>query len=87
MSEQADYTIAQLARRLGVTLSSVRHWMTHGLIEEPVLCPGSGGRVFSAKAVKGIEMWYLRRCISGRTRGPGSQERKQAARERLFGIG
>ncbi|HUL50328.1 MAG TPA: MerR family transcriptional regulator [Gemmatimonadales bacterium] len=86
MSEQAYFTIAQLARRLGVTLSSVRHWIGRGLIEEPAAHPGTHDRVFSAMAVNGIEMWYLRRCISGRTRGPGSRERKQAAQERLFGI-
>ena len=86
MSDQPFFTIPQLARRLGVTLSSVRHWIGRGLIEEPAVHPATQDRVFSANSVKGIEMWYLRRCISGRTRGPGSRERRQAARERLFGI-
>jgi hypothetical protein len=70
------YTVPQLARRLGVTRSSVRHWISRGLVEEPP---------FSASAAARIETWYLRRCVSRRTRGPRARERREAALARLFG--
>jgi hypothetical protein len=74
--EHQLYTMPQLARRLGVTRSSVRHWIARGFVEGPP---------FSAGAVARIEAWYLRRCVSGRTRGPKARERREAALARLFG--
>ena len=74
--ESPVYSLLQLARRLGVTRSSVRHWIARGLVEGPP---------FSASAAARIETWYLRRCLSGRTRGPKARERRDAARARLFG--
>ena len=75
MIDHQSYTLPQLARRLGVTLSSVRHWISRGLVDAPP---------FSASDAARIETWYLRRCVSGRTRGPKSRERREAARARLF---
>ena len=84
MSNPRFYTVLQLARRLGVRQSSVRHWITRGLLERPPRRFPDGSYGFPIGDVDRIETWYLRRCISGRTRGPKARERREAAQARLF---
>ncbi len=77
MSEQREYTITDLARRLGVARSSVRYWISRRLIRDP-------GPRFSPHSVAQIERWFLIRCINRRTRGHKATARRASARARLL---
>jgi hypothetical protein len=88
MEEELRYwTIPRLAKRLGVTPTSVRDWIARGLIEEPSTLPVTGERAYAAAAAERIERWYLRRAAAGKTRGPGSRDRRERARKQLAETG
>jgi hypothetical protein len=77
MIEPREYTIAALARRLGVARSSVRYWIAQRLIADP-------GPRFSSHTAARIERWFIVRCINGRTRGQKAGARRASARARLL---
>jgi len=84
VSKQEYSSLSQLARRLGVRLSSIRRWISLGLIEAPSIDPTTQARGFSATTVLSVERWYLLRCLSRRTRGPKARERREWAKARVF---
>lgn len=76
------FTIPALARRLGVSSTTVRDWIERGEIEAPPHeLPLSGESVYTSDEAERIEAWYLRRA--SRSRGPGAKERRQRAAEAL----
>jgi hypothetical protein len=83
MQDPKYFTIPKLAERLGITPASIRDWIRRGRLEPPPELPATGERAYPAIQADRIERWYWMKVANGKTRGPGSEDRRARARRWL----
>jgi hypothetical protein len=79
-------TVADMARLCGVRLGTIRHWIKTGAIAAPSVEPVTRRMSYTREEAARIVRWYAERAAAGRTRGPGSAKRREAARATLASV-
>ena len=77
------WSIPRAARSIGVTPPALRKWIKDGLVPQPSILTASGESAYETHVLEEITEWYAERVSTHSTRGPGAEERRASAEDRL----